>query len=178
MNYNRRTFIKNIGLLYGSFLLIPSCNGVGVSVIDDGYTACLEALCNQIIPDDEYPGAVKTGAVNFIRRQLVAHLDYCRDDYRKGLSALQIYCQNRFGKKFEQLASDKQIALMQQMENNSATGSEWEAIAADKFFAMVLKHTMMSFYGAPRHGGNRDYVSHRMLRLDAPLLIGRNKYDK
>ena len=178
MNYNRRSFIKSIGLLYGSLLLMPACSKGGGGVIDDEYTACLEALCNQIIPDDEYPGAVKTGAVNFIRRQLATHLDYCRDDYRKGLSALQTYCQNRFGKNFEQLASGEQIALMQQMESNSVTGSEWSEIAADRFFTMVLKHTMMSFYGAPRHGGNKDYASYRMLRLDIPLVVGQNRYGK
>jgi gluconate 2-dehydrogenase gamma chain len=33
----------------------------------------------------------------------------------------------------------------------------------------------MGFYGSPRHGGNKDYISYRMLGLDYPLIIGRNK---
>jgi gluconate 2-dehydrogenase gamma chain len=36
---------------------------------------------------------------------------------------------------------------------------------------------MEGYYGAPRHGGNRDAVSWRMLGLDEPPLRGRAQYD-
>ncbi len=42
---------------------------------------------------------------------------------------------------------------------------------------MVLAHTMQGFYGSPRHGGNRDYASWRMLRVPASPVRGRIQYD-
>ena len=35
---------------------------------------------------------------------------------------------------------------------------------------------MQGFYGSPRHGGNKDYVSYRMLGLEYPDIIGQNRY--
>ncbi|MDD6211438.1 MAG: gluconate 2-dehydrogenase subunit 3 family protein [Bacteroidales bacterium] len=177
MTYNRRAFIKSIGFLYGSLLLMPSCTkNISDSSFDEQYNACLEALCNQIIPDDEYPGAVKTGTPGFIKKQLSLHLDYCKENYRNGLQALQTYCQNKFNRNFENLSSSQQINLMKQMEQNLLTGEEWNKLSSGSFFAMILKHTMMGFYGAPRHGGNKGYASYKMLRLDVPLVVGQNRY--
>ena len=176
MNYTRRAFIKNVGVLYGSLLFLPACSSRPTAILSDEETDCLTALCNQIIPDDEYPGAVKTGSVNFICKQLALHLDYSKDNYRNGIAALQAYCRNSFGKTFEQIPSDRQIQVMQDMEENKLTGNGWADIQPDVFFAMVLKHCMMGFYGAPRHGGNKDFASFRMLRLDAPLVVGQNRY--
>jgi len=34
---------------------------------------------------------------------------------------------------------------------------------------------MQGFYGNPRHGGNRDYASYRMLGLDYPQLVGQDR---
>ena len=45
------------------------------------------------------------------------------------------------------------------------------------FFDLVREHTMEGYYGSPRHGGNRDAVSWRMLGLDEPPLRGRAQYD-
>jgi gluconate 2-dehydrogenase gamma chain len=38
-------------------------------------------------------------------------------------------------------------------------------------------HTLEGYYGSPRHGGNRDAASWRMLGLDEPPLRGRAQYD-
>ena len=41
------------------------------------------------------------------------------------------------------------------------------------FFELVRKHTLEGYYGSPRHGGNRDAVSWRMLGLAEPPVRGR-----
>jgi gluconate 2-dehydrogenase gamma chain len=46
-----------------------------------------------------------------------------------------------------------------------------------RFFELVRNHTMEGYYGSPRHGGNRDAVSWRMLGLDEPPVLGRAQYD-
>jgi gluconate 2-dehydrogenase gamma chain len=45
------------------------------------------------------------------------------------------------------------------------------------FFNLVRSHTLQGYYGSPRHGGNRNAVSWRMLGLDEPPLRGRAQYD-
>ena len=44
---------------------------------------------------------------------------------------------------------------------------------AKAFFDLVLAHTMQGFYGDPRHGGNREAVSWKMLALPFPPVRGR-----
>ena len=46
-----------------------------------------------------------------------------------------------------------------------------------QFFDLVRSHTFEGYYGAPRHGGNRDAVSWKMLGLAEPPLRGRAQYD-
>ena len=45
------------------------------------------------------------------------------------------------------------------------------------FFDLVLAHTMQGFYGNPRHGGNREYASWRMLGVTPTQVRGRNLYE-
>jgi gluconate 2-dehydrogenase gamma chain len=45
------------------------------------------------------------------------------------------------------------------------------------FFELVRGHTLEGYYGSPRHGGNRDAVSWRMLGLPEPPPLGRAQYD-
>jgi gluconate 2-dehydrogenase gamma chain len=35
---------------------------------------------------------------------------------------------------------------------------------------------MQGFYGSPRHGGNRGFVSFRMIGIDYPRIVGQNRY--
>src|SRR5215510_8562558 len=44
----------------------------------------LAALCDQIIPPDEDPGAAWAGVVNYLDRQLCGPLQHLRDSYRRG----------------------------------------------------------------------------------------------
>ena len=45
------------------------------------------------------------------------------------------------------------------------------------FFELVRSHTFEGYYGSPRHGGNRDGVSWRMLALADPPVRGRARND-
>jgi gluconate 2-dehydrogenase gamma chain len=64
------------------------------------------------------------------------------------------------------------ITLPQQAELVSAIEQQNR-----KFFDLVRSHTLEGYYGAPRHGGNRDAVSWRMLGLAEPPVRGRAQYD-
>jgi len=178
MNFTRREFIQKIGLLYGSIMLYPSCsqNVKSYRVFTDSEAECLIALCEQFIPADQDPGATEAGVIHFIVRQ--THLRFPNDllTYQKGITALQATCAERYDMPFEKLEQATKIETMKELEQGQLPEKHWENIRQQSFFNLVLSRTMQGFYGSPRHGGNKNYVSYRMLKLDYPLLIGQNRY--
>ncbi len=65
-----------------------------------------------------------------------------------------------------------ELTSQQQFELVSAIEQQYP-----EFFNLVRSHTLQGYYGSPRHGGNRNAVSWRMLGLDEPPLRGRAQYD-
>ena len=126
----------------------------------------LDAICDPLIPADQDPGAAASGAVAFIDRQLAGPYRRYRRAYREGLAHAAALSRKMFGKAPPGLAEAQRLELAKRLETN-----------ARPFFEMVLAHTMQSFYGSPRHGGNREYASWRMLRVPASPVRGRIGYD-
>ena len=180
MEYNRRKFVKMFGLAYGSLLLIPSCSvrTSAYRIFTEDEASCLIALCEQIIPADEDAGATDAGVINFIDKQVSLRFPEEKDFIKKGVSALQASCQELYKKKFEELDFDTQTSVAKRMERNELSAEHWTEIRQSDFFSRIIQRTMQGFYGSPRHGGNKDYVSYRMLKLDYPLLVGQNRYRK
>ena len=180
MNYNRREFIKTAGFLYGSLLLLPGCSSSPqrkYTVFTDEEADCLIALCERIIPADDYPGATDAGVIHFIDKQLRLRFPEEKELFRKGIESLQTWSRTNHSQNFEDLSTELQINTLQMMEKNEMPQEQW-TISPQKFFNLLLDRTMQGFYGSPRHGGNKDYVSFRMLKLDYPLLLGQNRYRK
>jgi gluconate 2-dehydrogenase gamma chain len=132
-----------------------------------GEARTVEAVCEQIIPRDDYPGATDAGVVNFIDIQLAGHYRRHQGAYRKGIAALDETSRARHGKTFSELPSETQMQLLEEEEGNKSN-----------FFDLVKAHTMQGFYGDPRHGGNRGMVSWKMLGLCATPVRGRLPFKK
>lgn len=126
----------------------------------------LAAICDQIIPADDFPSASQAGVVNYIDRQLARFYRPHRDTYREGLKEAQRLSQQRYGQTLQALTSGQQMEAAAKLEEEQGA-----------FFAMVRHHTFEGYYGSPRHGGNRDAVSWQMLGLAEPPLLGRAQYD-
>lgn len=120
-------------------------------VLTDTEARTLAALCDQIIPADDWPSASQAGVVTFIDRQLTSPYRRHRKAYRDGLA---------------QLAPTPPVEVAKTLQQQNPA-----------FFELVRRHTMQGYYGSPRHGGNKDAVSWRMLGLDEPPLRGRAQYD-
>jgi gluconate 2-dehydrogenase gamma chain len=180
MHLDRRTFLKTGVAGFGSILLVPSCvtrSNTSWLFFTDEEAACVIALAEQIIPADEHGGgATEAGVIHYIDRQLVAVFDYDQLVYQQGISALQGSCLELHGKRFETLEPELQHTLCTRLDQNGLPGHDWEELEQSRFFRRVISHTMQGFYGAPRHGGNRNYMSYKMMGLDYPLLVGRNHY--
>jgi gluconate 2-dehydrogenase gamma chain len=187
---SRRKFIKLVALSSGSLLLLPRCSN-SLNPAWRFFTAeeasLVDAIVEQIIPTDEWMGAKDAGVTNFIDKQLVTHLSRFQNKYREGLYSLAITCQELYHKKFHELPWNDQTEFLKKIENGSHNeltsihgkyegGRIWNGGDDRSFFRLIRDHTMAGFYGSPRHGGNRKYVSYRMIGLSYPVIQGRNKH--
>jgi gluconate 2-dehydrogenase gamma chain len=175
---NRRAFIKSAGLAFGSVLLFPSClkQNSAYRFFTPEEALCVIAFCEQIIPKDQSPGATDAGVIHYIDRQLSGVFHYDQETYRNGIKNLQNYCRIKSGKNFESLMVIEQVKVMKLMESNQIGEKDWSSGHPSDFFNLILSHTMQGFYGSPIHGGNKDFMSFEMLRIDYPLVIGQNRY--
>jgi gluconate 2-dehydrogenase gamma chain len=175
----RRTFLKTGVAGFGSLLLMPSClKQAGTwRFFTDAEARCIMALCEQIIPIDKHGGgATEAGVIHYIDRQLVAVFTYDQYLYQKGIAAMQQCALDLHGKRFEDLEPDLQETFLYKMEARKLPEAPWEDLDQGHFFSRVIDHCMQGFYGSPRHGGNKAYMSYRMMGLDYPLVVGRNHY--
>ncbi len=67
---------------------------------------------------------------------------------------------------------------MEKMEQGNLPSGFWKNISQQHFFNILRDHTMQGFYGSPRHGGNKNYVSYKMMKLDYPHVLGQNRYNQ
>jgi gluconate 2-dehydrogenase gamma chain len=133
----------------------------------------VEAVADQIIPPDETPGGRDAGAAEFIDRQLRGPYLRFLPDYRNGLSKLDETSRRLHQQSFANLAAPHQTALLQAIEADKVPDGIWKPGEAGQFFRLISDHCMQGFYGSPRHGGNRDFVSWRMVGMDNPQIVGR-----
>lgn len=162
----------------------------------------MEAIVDRIIPPDpETPGGKDAGCAVFIDRQLKGPYGSAEglymlgpfikgtkqqgpqspltpaELYRKGLAALDKYCrENRGGKVFAELSSDKQDDVLKQIE---AGKIKFDDVDAESFFGALLQIVPEGFFSDPIHGGNRDMVGWKMIgfpgiRYDYRDWIGRH----
>lgn len=127
----------------------------------------VDAICEQLIPRDQDPGAHDAGVVYFIDLQLAKRYRRYKQAYRDGIAAVDAASVAKFGKRFVQLVPAEQTQTLQQIEETNKV-----------FFELILNHTRQGFYGDPRHGGNRNRASWKMVGLPFPQLRGRQHYDE
>jgi gluconate 2-dehydrogenase gamma chain len=127
--------------------------------------AAVDAICEQLIPADGDPGAGEAHVVNYIDIQLTRHFRRYRQFYRQGIAAVEAASRARFSHGFAELTSDQRRQVL--------TGI---AETSKDFFELILNHTRQGFYGDPRHGGNRNMASWKMLGLAYPQVRGRMHY--
>lgn len=139
----------------------------------DREALALDALCDRIIPTDQYPGAAWAGVVEFIDRKLEGYHRRHQNLYRSALATLNEACLNIHKKPVTGLTEAQRDELLHQLENGEFPAMGWKKSGQKQFFDRLVDDTMQGFYGGPRHGGNRDAVSWRMLGLPEPPVRSR-----
>jgi gluconate 2-dehydrogenase gamma chain len=137
----------------------------------------LDAIVEQIIPADDFPGGRWANVSNFIDKQLDTYYMKLQIAYREGLAAFEKTVIQMKGKKFEELPFREQTAMIEKMEEGEFPGDYWKDHSPADFFDMIKQHSLQGFYGSPVHGGNRGFISYHMLGLDYPKVIGQNRYN-
>jgi gluconate 2-dehydrogenase gamma chain len=145
--------------------------------LTDGEAGTIAALADQIIPPDQDPGGAEAGVADFIDLQLCGHYRPQRKFYRAGLASLNRTCMKLHGRQFAALSGPEQLSLLQALEKKQVPAELWTDIGPADFFRMVVDHTMQAYYGDPRHGGNKDYASYKLLGISTPPVRGRDQYE-
>jgi len=141
--------------------------------LSEDEAATLAAACDQIVPPDEDPGAAQAGVVTFVDRQLATRRKAERSRWQAGLRGLDATARRRHGQPFAALAFETQTSVIQDVEKGAVEAADWTGVEPRAFFALLREYTMMGFYGDPRHGGNKDRVSWKMLGVPDPPIRGR-----
>lgn len=132
-------------------------------VFSDGEAQTIDALLGWIIPSDDTPGAREAGVIHYIDRQLAGFYREHLPKYREGVAAADRLA----GGSFAAASPDRQRDAFQQLQRGETRA----------FFDLLVTHAMQGFYGNPRHGGNRDFASWRMLGIPPVPVRGREQYD-
>jgi gluconate 2-dehydrogenase gamma chain len=178
MDINRRTFMRQLCYACGSITALPACTTRFSTwrFLTEDEAKMLIAVTEQFIPTDKDPGATEAKVVNFFDKQLTGYYLRHQETYREGLRKIADSSLKVFHKNFVDLDSNQQTQFLETMEAGALSEADWEGVDQRAFFNMLLDHTMQAFYGSPRHGGNCNYVSYKMLKIDYPHVIGQNRY--
>ncbi len=184
--YSRRDFLAMtvigggaLTLAGGSLGVLEGCTAGGQpahNFLSDREYRLVEAIAEQIIPTDEWPGGRDAGVANYIDTQLIGPYTRFQEDYRRGLGALEEHCTSTHRAAFEELPWETQTSVLRAMETGAIEGDQWKDGFSKRFFELVRSHALQGYYGSPRHGGNKNFVSFAMMGIDDIQTIGQNRY--
>jgi gluconate 2-dehydrogenase gamma chain len=115
----------------------------------------MEAVCEQIIPSDDGPGAREAGAVYFIDYALSQTEPHLQPIFRTGLKELAAACAPD---KFSELSVTQQIAVLKNLERT-------------EFFERSRQYTILGFLGNPARHGNRDQLGWKYIGFENPGMF-------
>ncbi|HEV7815896.1 MAG TPA: gluconate 2-dehydrogenase subunit 3 family protein [Janthinobacterium sp.] len=145
----------------------------------------LLAACDRLIPHDEHgPGAVELGVPEFLDRHMqtsyasgdiwymqgpfmeaAPEFGYqgrlpLRDILRVGIKEMDAHSGKQFGKKFADLTAAQQDGLLKAAEGGKLKLQE---MSEKLFFSQLLNEVRNGYFSDPKHGGNKDMGSWKMI---------------
>lgn len=113
-------------------------------------------------PDDQCPGAVEIGAVDYLDRALSDAYSNKEDWYRVGLQSLNQCAIRAYDTVYHECTIDQQDSLLSQLEAGTLDGFDFPP--QQSFFEMLLRHMREGVFSDPIYGGNRDKISWKYLK--------------
>lgn len=124
----------------------------------------LAALCDSLIPPDDYPGAWEAGAGDYITRLLDADCRHLQTTYRLGLDALDAEANALYGKPFADIADEQRTLLLTRVQEGEVAAN-W-LVSPQFVFNIWLQHVAESYYADSGNGGNRGDLSWEMVGFE------------
>ena len=87
--------------------------------------------------------------------------------YRESIKKLEKFCFKNYDKEFIKLKTNEQIKIMEMMEKNEIKNISWNNPSI--FFNKIRSHAMQGFYGSPINGGNKNFISFDIMKIDGLL---------
>lgn len=164
---SRRKFLKSSGSIFGAswvainmpLILSASQTAMENKQADVGFNNIsaleaieLSAIVDQIIPEDETPGATEAGVVYFIDAALGGFMSAKAPALRQGLEELQLKVRAVHPKisRFSELSPDQQIEMLRSIEETA-------------LFETLYFQTMCGMFCLPEYGGNRDHAGWELI---------------
>jgi gluconate 2-dehydrogenase gamma chain len=119
----------------------------------------LTAIAERIFPATDTPGAVETGAVDYIVTALGGAYAAQMPFYRNGLRAINRRARKSFGSSFASLNDDQQDAILTEFQ--AGTAPSWKKAAA--FFETLRCHVLEGVFCEPHYGGNKEMAGWRLV---------------
>ncbi|MGD0580345.1 MAG: gluconate 2-dehydrogenase subunit 3 family protein [Bryobacteraceae bacterium] len=161
---NRRKFLATAAAT-GAAACSRTQNSPWRALTDDE-AQTLGAWCECLIPEDSDPGAKRAGVVRYIDVQLTKKYKRHRKLYARVLASVNVQARRGYSHDFAALPLETRTALLEEFEKGPDRAA----------FNLILDHTLQGYYGNPRHGGNADYASWRMLGVTPVPVRGRLQY--
>lgn len=140
-------------------ILSAQKSGSQFRYFDSATASEVEAIAETILPGDNTPGAREAGVIWFIDGALAGHDKDQRAAYSKGLADAQARRVKLFpgSTTIAALSSEQRIQLVAEMERTD-------------FFELLRTHVILGFFGDPRHGGNRNGASAKLLGIQESMI--------
>ena len=115
----------------------------------------MEAVCEQIIPSDDSPGAREAGAIHFIDYALSQTEPHLQPLFRDGLKQLAAASAPQT---FSELASERKFAVLKELQST-------------EFFQQAREYTIIGFLGSPKRQGNRHELGWKYIGFENPGMF-------
>jgi gluconate 2-dehydrogenase gamma chain len=168
MEFDRRSFIATTAQTLGAgwlalnwpkiaaaaghaHLARQSSKPQSLAVLSTEMARDVDAMCAQIIPTDDTPGAREAGAVYFVDRAMGGFYAAHRAEFTTDYAEFTAAAAKQFpGVRFADLAPDRQIEYLQSVEKS-------------RFFGSVRFLTILGLLVLPGYGGNRDEIGWKLI---------------
>ena len=168
---DRRNFLVSIAggtaaLAWGKpavDLVVDSLSGArGLRALTPRQAKLLQAITEQLVPTDDFPGANNVGVVSYIDGVLAGPYGrFYESQYQHGLEMMEAYSVNTFKKDFVSLDPAQQIDVLSQFESGKAHGEPGQRI-----FNLLLVHTFEGYYAQSGHSADGPNPSWKMIGFE------------
>jgi gluconate 2-dehydrogenase gamma chain len=124
----------------------------------------LEAFIDRVIPSDESgPGAVESGAAEYIDRAFAEFLAGEKESFTAGLAGVDAFARTSQGAPFAELSPEKRDEVLTAIDNGQANNLR-------AFFNRARRLTLEGMFCDPYWGGNKNFAGWDLIRYPGVRL--------